>query len=225
MAKILLVEDDLDLADKLRLWFAGQGDLLEAVTTAEDALQLLNNFSFDLILLDWTLPGMTGADFCRQYRKAGGATAIIFLTGRGDINSKEQGLDLGADDYLVKPFDTRELSARVRSVSRRPSSLLPIEIRVNDVVLDMNTKSMVVDGVSYALRSKECILLEYLMRHPNRIFGSKNLLDAIWPSDQEASPDTVRSWIRNLRQKLAVAGRPDLIKTIPGSGYMIESEV
>lgn len=222
MAKILLVEDDLELADKLKSWFASQGDLLEAVTTAEDALQMLGNFSFDLILLDWTLPGMTGAEMCSRYRKSGGTTAIIFLTGRGDIGSKEQGLDLGADDYLVKPFDTRELSARVRSVSRRPSCMLPVEIRINNVILDMNTKSIVVDGVSYALRSKECVLLEYLMRHPNRIFGSKNLLDAIWPSDQEASTDTVRSWIRNLRQKLAAAGKPDLIKTIPGSGYMIE---
>jgi len=222
VAKILLVDDDTDLADKLKSWFADQGHLLECVHTGEDGLQMMSNFSFDVILLDWNLPGMNGPDVCRQFRKSGGTTAIIFLTGMGDINSKEHGLDIGADDYLVKPFDTRELSARIRSVLRRPAGLLPSEVRIRDVALDTKTRTLIVGGCTHRLMPRECALLEYLMRHPNRIFGSKSLLDAVWPSDKEASTETVRSWMRNLRQKLSAAGKEDLIKTIPGSGYIIE---
>lgn len=222
MAKILLVEDDSELADKLKFWFTSQGEILEHVSSGEDGLQVLGNFAFDLILLDWTLPGISGLDLCKQYRKSGGTTPVIFLTGRGDINSKEQGLDYGADDYLVKPFDVRELAARIRSVMRRPSSLLPSEVRIGNVVLDTKTRILTVDEGTSRLMPREAALLEYLMRHPNRIFGSKDLLNAVWPSDAEASSETVRSWMRNLRQKLSAAGKEDFIKTIPGSGYLIE---
>lgn len=222
MAKILLVEDDTNLADKLKFWFESQGEQIEHVGSGEDALHLLTNFSFDVILLDWTLPGITGLEVCKRYRKSGGSTPVIFLTGRGDIDSKEQAFDLGSDDYLVKPFDTRELGARIRSVLRRPASLLPADIRIGDVTLDPKTRTMLVNGESFHLMPKECALLEYLMRHPNRIFGSRDLLDAVWPSESDSSTETVRSWMRNLRQKLAAAGQEGLIKTIPGSGYMIE---
>jgi DNA-binding response OmpR family regulator len=222
LTKILLVDDDELLADQLKVWFAEQGHLLESVTTGEDALQMLNSFSFDVILLDWNLPGMSGVDVCKQFRKSGGTSCIILLTGRSDIRSKEEGLDLGADDYLVKPFDTRELSARMRSILRRPAGVLPSELRIGDVSLDAKTQTMTVGGSPHHLAPRECALLEYLMRHPNRIFGSKNLLDSVWPSDKEASTETVRSWMRNLRQKLSAAGKHDLIKTIAGSGYMIE---
>ncbi len=123
MAKLLLVEDDLELSLKLKEWLASQGYLLETVTTGEDALQMLNHFQFDILLLDWDLPGISGLEVCRQYRLSGGTSFILFLTGKGDISSKEQGFDLGADDYLVKPFDARELSSRIRSLLRRPAGL------------------------------------------------------------------------------------------------------
>ncbi len=222
MPKLLLVEDDMELALRLKEWLSSQGHLLETVNNGEDALQMLGSFQFDIVLLDWDLPGISGLDVCRQYRKSGGVSFVLFLTGKGDIVSKEQAFELGADDFLVKPFDTRELSARIRSLLRRPAGLLPTEVRIGDVVLDPETRTLVVNGESHRLMPTEAALLEYLMRHPNRIFGSKNLLDAVWPSDKEASTETVRSWMRNLRQKLDAAGRRDLIKTIPGSGYVIE---
>src|SRR5271154_2531963 len=110
MAKILLVEDDVELAERLSDWFSTESYIFEAVHSGEDALQLLDSFDFDVILLDWNLAeaGLTGLDVCRHYRTKGGQAPIIFLTGKGDIPSKGEGLDSGADDYLVKPFDIRE---------------------------------------------------------------------------------------------------------------------
>lgn len=222
MAKILLVEDDQDLVSRLKDWFTAEKHMLETAANGEDGLQLLTNFEYDIVLLDWTLPGVSGLDVCKRYRSNGGTTFVIFLTGKGDIASKEQALDCGADDYLVKPFDTRELSARIRSVMRRPASLLPSELRIGDVLLDPEKRVLSANGKTCQLMPKEAALLEFFMRHPNRVYGSKNLLDAVWSSEAEASTETVRSWLRNLRGKLASVGVEDLIKTIPGSGYLIE---
>src|SRR6202022_212770 len=114
----------------------------ELASNGDDALQMLSLFSFDVIVLDWSLPGMSGYDICKQFRFNGGHTPIIFLTGRADIASREAGLDVGADDYLVKPFDARELSARIRSVLRRPYVTLAPELRVGDLVLDPTTRTV-----------------------------------------------------------------------------------
>lgn len=222
MAKILLVEDDPDLTSRLKDWFTAEKHMLETAASGEDGLQLLTNFEYDIILLDWTLPGVSGLDVCKRYRSNGGTTFVIFLTGKGDIASKEQALDCGADDYIVKPFDARELSARIRSVMRRPASLLPSELRIGDIVLDPQSRILSANGKTCQLMPKEAALLEHFMRHPNRVYGSKNLLDAVWSSEAEASTETVRSWLRNLRGKLTSVGVDDLIKTIPGSGYLIE---
>lgn len=222
MAKILLVEDDPDLTSRLKDWFAAEKHMLETAASGEDGLQLLSNFEYDIVLLDWTLPGVSGLDVCKRYRSNGGTTFVIFLTGKGDIASKEQALDCGADDYLVKPFDARELSARIRSVMRRPASLLPSELRIGDIVLDPQSRILSANGKTCQLMPKEAALLEHFMRHPNRVYGSKNLLDAVWSSEAEASTETVRSWLRNLRGKLVSVGVENLIKTIPGSGYLIE---
>jgi OmpR-family two-component system manganese-sensing response regulator len=222
MPKILLVEDDVDLANQLQSWFSAEGHLLEMVNNGEDALQMLAHFEFELVILDWNLPGISGLEVCHQYRKSGGKTFIIFLTGKGDIDNKEQALDFGADDYMTKPFDIRELSARMRSIMRRPISLLPTELVIDDVRLDLNTKTVHIKNKAVHLTPKETVLLEFFMRHPNRVYGSKNLLDSVWPSDTEASTQTVRQWVSYLRRKLQAAGKPDLIKTVTGSGYVLE---
>jgi two-component system, OmpR family, manganese sensing response regulator len=222
VAKILVVEDDPEIVDKLKTWFSSEGHLLEAVTSGEDALQLLQNFSFDVAILDWQLPGMSGLELCKRYRETGGLCYIIMLTGKGSVDHKELGLDSGADDYLVKPFEMRELSGRVRAILRRPHGLLPTEVQVSDVFLNLQSKTVTVGKETIRLMPKEAALLEYLMRHPNRTFSSKDLLNAVWPSDRDASTETVRSWMRNLRQKLNAAGKEDFIKTISGLGYMIE---
>lgn len=225
MAKILLVEDDIQIGEKLKQWFSAEGGyILEWVTTGEDALQLLSSFGFDVILLDWLLPGQTGLDVCKQYRKSGGQSKIIFLTGQTDIANKEQGFDFGADDYLVKPFDCRELSARIRSLLRRTNIAQASDLlRVGDVSLDPKSRMVTNNDRSVQLMPKEFKLLEFLMRHPDQCFGSADLYKAIWTAEASLETNTVRSWMRNLRTKLASIGQADLIKTIAGSGYRIDS--
>jgi two-component system, OmpR family, phosphate regulon response regulator PhoB len=224
VAKLLLVEDDGELAEKLKIWFSDEGYLFESVNTGEDALQMLSNFQFDVVLLDRTLPGISGTEVCKRFRATGGRTPIIFLTGRGEITDKLEGLDIGADDYLVKPFDVRELSSRIRSVMRRTAGLLHNELRCGNLVLHAPSHTMFVDNVPYRLMPTESALLEHFLRHPNRFFGSKDILDAVWPSDKSASSQTVRSWMRNLRQKLETAGKSDLIRTVQGSGYLLDNQ-
>ncbi len=224
MAKILLVEDDAELAAKLKVWFSDEGYIFETVNTGEDALQMLKNFQFDVVLLDRTLPEMSGIEVCKRFRASGGRTPIIFLTGLGEVADKLEGLDLGADDYVVKPFDVRELSSRIRSVMRRASGLLHNELKCGNLVLHAPSHTMYVDDVPYRLMPTESALLEHFLRHPNRFFGSKDILDAVWPSDSSASSQTVRSWMRNLRQKLESAGKSDLIRTVQGSGYLLNNQ-
>jgi DNA-binding response OmpR family regulator len=222
MAKILVVEDDIELAERLDDWFKLENHIVEVVGSGEDALQMLSVYSYDVVVLDWGLPGMNGIDVCKQYRRSGGHTPIIFLTGKDDVESKMTGLDCGADDYLPKPFDVRELSARIRSLTRRPTTMLPADISMGDVRLDPVSRTVQVGDKSVHLMPREAALLEYLMRHPNRHFGARALLEAVWPSDTEASEDTVRTVVKTLRRQLASIGRDDLVKTQLGSGYFIE---
>lgn len=224
VAKILIIDDDMELAANLVDWFSMEGHVAESVHTGEDGLQMLGAYEYDVILLDWNLPGISGLEVCRQYRKAGGSSIVIFLTGLGEITNKEQGLDAGGDDYQVKPFNIRELSARVRSVLRRAHGPIVMELRIGDVLLEPDSRTVKVGEVPVHLMPKESALLEYLMRHPNRAFNTQALLNAVWPSDSGVSPETVRTFMKTLRQKLSSAGRDELIKTVPGAGYVIESK-
>lgn len=222
MSKILLVEDDEEICGWLEDWFKQENFVFESAHNGEDALQLMGQFDFDVVILDWGLPDITGIEVCRRYRSNGGEAPVLFLTGKGDIDDKEQGLDSGADDYLTKPFDVRELAARVRSLLRRPKQILPVELTINGVALDLKTRVVREGNNNLRLMPKECALLEFLMRHPDTIYSSKALLDAVWRSDSDSSEDTVRTCMRTLRLKLQKLGRDDLIKTILGSGYIIE---
>lgn len=221
MAKILVVDDDLELADSIVNWLKLEQHTVEVANSGEDGLQLIEQFQFELILLDWGLPNISGYDLLRTIRSAGNQTPVIFLTGRDDIDSKEFGLDGGADDYLTKPFDMRELSARVRSRLRRPRGLVPQKIIIGNVLLDSEYKRVLVDNKAARLTNKEYALLEFLMRHKGQVFSAKAVMDAVWPSDSESSEDTVRACMKNLRRKISFEGQECIVKTIPGSGYVV----
>ncbi|HEY9775749.1 MAG TPA: response regulator transcription factor [Planktothrix sp.] len=221
MAKILLVEDDVELADQLRDWFSLENYIFETASNGEDAHQMLESFDYDVVVLDWSLPGASGLEICQRYRSRGGSAAVIFLTGRGDVPSKSVALDAGADDYMVKPFDVRELGARVRSLLRRPRTLMS-QLKIGNVELKPETRTLIVGAQSLVLMPRQSALLEYLMRHPNRPYNSKALLDSVWPSDAEASEETVRTCMKTLRQQLGSLDKKDFIKTLYGSGYLIE---
>lgn len=223
MAKFLLVEDDTEMANQLKDAFALRNLALEVAFNGEDALQLLQNFNYDLILLDWNLPGMSGLDVCKKYRAAAGTCFIIFLTALKDIDSKESALAAGGDDYIVKPFELREVLARIQSVMRRSLDIRMEALKVRELSFDTQTRLVKIGDNELQLTRKEASLLEYLMRNVNRPFNAQQLLAAVWPSDTDADVSTVRTWMRNLRVKLGTLGMEDFIKTIPAIGYVIEA--
>lgn len=223
VSKILLVEDDIKAVEDLSDWLKREGHTVDTVLRGTDALEWLKTYEFDVIILDWNLPDLDGVSVCRLYRLSGGQTPIIILTGRSETDSKEMGLDSGADDYLVKPPDLRELSARIRALLRRSSSVTPSVLRSGDITLMPASRKVSYKGEAIDLSPREYAVLEFLMRHPGIVFSAADLLDRVWKSDSEASYHTVRVCINRLRQKLFhEATQSPTLRTVYGAGYILE---
>ena len=222
MARLLLVEDNLDLVKKVKEWLAWEQHVVDAVHLAEDGWQMLNTSSYDVIILDIMLPDMSGLELLKRFRLAGGVTPVIMLTGKADLDSKEKGLDAGADDYITKPFHVRELSARLRAVLRRPPQIKVGKIAVAGVELDPASHKVVYQGKDIHMQPKEFALLEFLMSHPNRVFSSRELVDRLWDADAETSEETIRTLVKMIRKKLGTTEGAEVIRTVPKLGYKIE---
>lgn len=225
MVKILIVDDDTALASTVGSFLSSQGYLVELSASGEDALRLLTTDSYDIVVLDRGLPEMDGKQVCRSHRDAGGQTPMIFLTGRNDIVSIEEVFDAGADDYLTKPFEIRELSARIKGLLKRRSGEYVEAVRIGDLLLVPEKSSLIKGATEMRLRAKEFALLEFLMRHPDRVFSAQQILDAAWTSDGDGTINSVRTWMNLLRNRLAHIGERDLIKTVHRTGYIIETKV
>lgn len=225
MAKILLVEDDLELSETLRVWLNDEGFNFEACEDGETAVDLLQQSEFDVIILDWDLPGISGVDVMKRYRERGGQSPIIFLTGKGSIDDKTIGLDGGADDYLTKPFSMKELSARIRSLLRRFKAIGEGTITFADLKLSPTEKSLSRNGEDLKLPPREFSLLEFLMRRKNETFSSHELLRHVWSTDSQATDQTVRTCVKRLRNIIDVPDRPSYIDNIHGHGYRMNSEL
>lgn len=223
MAKILIVEDDMDISTIVSRWLKHENHLVEISKDGEDAFVKLKLNQYDLIILDWMLPKITGVELCQKFRANGGTTPILLLTAKSTIENKETGLDSGADDYLTKPFDLKELSARVRALLRRSGSLTSKILKVGDLTLDAEMHQVLLLDSPVVLNPKEFALLEFLMRHPNQIFSGEALLSRVWQSDAMASTDTVRAHIKNLRKKIDQPGKTSPISTVHGLGYKMEA--
>ena len=225
MAKILLVEDEPDISDLISSWLKNDHHTVELAVNGEDAMSLLNIYTFEVIILDWMLPGLSGVEVCRKYRNRGGTTPILMLTAKTHVDEKSAGLDAGADDYLTKPFELKELSARIRALLRRPSAFSGTVLRVGPIVMDTATYKVSRVDEQIQLLPKEFALLEFFMRHPNQAFSAEALLDRVWTSDSEASPETIRTYIKRLRKKIDEEGKPSLLGTVHGVGYkLVEPE-
>jgi DNA-binding response OmpR family regulator len=219
MAKILLVEDDLDLRGRVEKWLAAERHSVETCDNGRDAMDLLYSQKYDLIILDWVLPELHGVEVCRLYRGKGGETPVLMLTGRGSVTEKEMGLDAGADDYLLKPFDPRELSARIRALLRRPRELLSEELEIGDMVIDTKKCKVTKNGAEVALLPLEFSLLAFFAKHPGVVFSAETLLARVWPVNSDASTEAVRTCIKTLRRKIDDAGKSSSIRTVYGVGY------
>jgi DNA-binding response OmpR family regulator/HPt (histidine-containing phosphotransfer) domain-containing protein len=221
--RILLVEDDESIAEVLKAALTSQHYLVELATDGEVGWQLAEAFEYDLILLDLMLPKLDGISFCRQRRAKGDRTPILLLTGQDTSTNKVMGLDAGADDYIVKPFDLHELLARIRAVLRRGGSTPTLVLEWENLCLNPSNCEVTYNGQLLHLTSKEYALLELFLRNTHRIFSQSALLDHLWSFEEPPSENAVRAHIKSLRQKLKKVGAAaDLIETVYGLGYRLK---
>ncbi|MCC7529203.1 MAG: response regulator transcription factor [Candidatus Melainabacteria bacterium] len=223
MAKILIIEDDKDLAEVLRFTLSNKGHSVQSLSGGKDALSMLRVYKYDLIILDWMMPDVSGVDVLKGFRESGGKTPVLMLTAKTTIDDKEKALDLGADDYLTKPFDSRELLARVRALLRRPESMAQTILRAGDLELDPVSCSVSKGGKVLKLRPKVYSMLEFFMRHPNQVFSAEAILERVWMDDASASPDTVRTHIKLLRRAIDAPGKEaeSFIENVRNRGYLM----
>jgi len=221
MAKLLLVDDDEELSSILSEWLATEGNIVECANCGEDALSRLKLYQYDLVILDVGMPDIDGFEVCRRYRLAGGMLPIIMLTGKGNINDKTAGFDAGADDYLTKPFHPKELNVRIKALMRRPTQIVSEQLVAKHLTIDTAARKVLIEGSEIKLLPQEFALLEFFIRHPNRVFSSDEILDKVWSNEKDTANDTVRVHINKLRKKIDREGLPVLIRTIHGSGYIL----
>ena len=222
MAKILVVEDEKPTSQAIVDLLTFEKHTVETSFDGPDAWERLQIYQYDLIILDWTLPEMTGLQVLSNYRSSGGTTPVIFLTGRQSIDNKTQGLDSGADDYLSKPFDVRELQSRVRALLRRPATLASDVITVADLKIDVQKHVCYRDGSEIKLLPKEFDLLKFFAQNKSRVFNIDEILERLWSSESDAGTDAVRQTVKRLRTKIDVDGKPSYITTVFGVGYKMD---
>lgn len=224
MAKILVVDDDENFAQMVVDWLESEHHTVERCNNGLDGLQMVEQFTYDLLVLDWNMPEMSGVELCSAYRAKGGASPVLMLTALGAVENKMTGLDAGADDYICKPCDLREVSARVRALLRRPTAYEGEVLKFAYLTLKPSSFELEVDGKNVKLLPKEFALIEFFMRHPNRAFSADEILSHVWKSEATAGPETVRTWIMRLRQKIAIDGGKSLIQSIYGVGYKLSQD-
>ena len=222
--KILLVEDDESLIAILTRNLVAQHYVVDAVKDGEMGWSYGSTFEYDLIMLDLMLPKLDGISLCQRFRAEGYTTPIMLLTAQDNSTAKVQGLDAGADDYVVKPFDQAELTARIRALLRRGSTQPFPLLTCGDLLLDPSTCEVSYDGQPLILTTKEYELLELLLRDSQHVLSTDEILDRLWSSEKFPSEATVRSHIRRLRRKLVEVGAPpDFIATLHGRGYYLKA--
>ncbi|MBS2003026.1 MAG: response regulator transcription factor [Candidatus Obscuribacterales bacterium] len=223
MAKILFVDDDVELTATVTHSLRMEKHNVEIAHDGADGLELMLLSSYDLIILDWMLPGLSGIEACRTYRDKGGKTPIIMLTGRGNEQDKVQGLVTGADDYLVKPFSMRELIARIGALLRRPASFAPMVLKVGDIEMDLGSHQVTKNGQLLELRPIDFALLEFFMRHTNEVFSTEFILRRVWSTDDAGSPDALRTALKRLRKQIdGEDATTSMIENIPRVGYRMK---
>jgi DNA-binding response OmpR family regulator len=219
--RVLVVEDDQEIAQVLLRSLRMEGYEARASYDGEAALADAREFTPDLVILDLGLPKLDGVEVARALRKDGGDVPILMLTARDAVEARVEGLDAGADDYLVKPFERQELLARLRALLRRrpPRGMAPL--RVGDLMLNPDTHEVSRGDRQIDLTQREFELLEYLMRNERLVISRQRLLDEVWGYDPFSITNTIEVFVSNLRRKLEAGGEPRLLHTVRGAGYVL----
>jgi DNA-binding response OmpR family regulator len=219
--RVLVVEDDEDIADVLRRSLRNEGYEVRTSADGVDALDVAAGFVPDLVVLDLGLPRLDGVEVCRRLREDGDVP-ILMLTARAETDDRVAGLDSGADDYLVKPFERQELLARIRALLRRRPPRGAASIEVGDLQLNPDTREVHQGEREIELTNREFELLEFLMRNERLVISRERLLDEVWGYDPMAATNTIDVFISNLRRKLEAGGEARMLHTKRGAGYVLK---
>jgi two-component system phosphate regulon response regulator PhoB len=224
-ATILIVEDEADLRELVRYNLEAEGFRVNMAESGDEAVERIRDGVPDLILLDWMLPGLSGIELCRRWRsrEETARTPIIMITARGEEEERVRGLATGADDYVVKPFSMPELVARIQALLRRSSPQLVTNVlKAGDLELDRQSHRVRRSGRDLHLGPTEYRLLEYLMRHPGRVYSREQLLDGVWGNDVYVDERTVDVHVGRLRKAINRGREADPIRTVRGAGYAFD---
>ena len=222
--RVLVVEDDLAIANAVRAGLTGEGWASDVVGSGSEALAWAAEYPYDVVLLDLVLPGMNGLEVCTRLRTAGVAAPILMVTALDAVGDRVIGLDLGADDYLAKPFAMAELLARIRALRRRHVPDRGPALRVADLEIEPATRAVRRSGTSIMLTAREFALLEFLARNAGQVFTRDRLIDAVWNADYAPESNIVDVYIRSLRRKIDDGRRNGMIETVRGAGYRLKPD-
>jgi DNA-binding response OmpR family regulator len=222
--KILVVEDQEKLAKSIKEGLEQHGYAVDTVHDGKQALSLLEYgyYNYDLVILDVMLPSVSGIVICSTLRSKNIVIPVLMLTAKDTIDDKVDGLDAGADDYLVKPFDFKELVARIRALLRRPKETVHLELVVGDIVLNTVTRKVTKRGIEVPLTVKEYAILEYCMRHTNQVLTRDQIISHVWDHAFDSFSNVIDVHIKNLRKKLQNKNET-LLETIHGVGYQLKA--
>ena len=222
--KILLAEDEVDLNNVVTRYLKKNGYSVDSVLDGEEALDYLEYGEYDLVILDIMMPKVDGFEVIKKLRNKGNHTSVLMLTARDSADDKVKGLDLGADDYIVKPFDFNELMARIRAVVRRKYGNSSNKLVIGDLILDTSEKSVTRAEKQIELTGKEYEVLEYLMQSKNRILSRDQIKEHVWDFDYEGDSNIIDVLIKNIRKKIDIEAGKQIIYTKRGLGYVIKED-
>jgi len=222
--KLLIVEDEARMVDLLRKGLTEEGHTVTCALDGAEGLTLAKDYEFDVIILDIMMPKVSGHELAKRLRADNIRTPILMLTARDSVPDIVKGLDLGADDYMTKPFSFDELIARLRAVKRRALAAEDTYLRVADLILDPASREVLRGEERVSLTRTEYRLLERLMYRSGKVVSRRSLIESVWGFDREIEENTLDAFMRLLRNKIDVPGRSKLIHTVRGVGYMIRSD-